>query len=48
MTDISILLNKEVILTPENEHEIILFKVNKGNIEFCKNIDPKNWKLKLR
>jgi len=40
MTDIAKILDKEVILTPENEHETILFKVNKGKIEFGKNITP--------
>lgn len=28
MSEVSILLEKEIILTPENEHEIVLFKVN--------------------
>ena len=32
MSDISILLNKEVILTPENEHETALFKVDKSGV----------------
>lgn len=36
MNDISKLLNKEVILTPENEPETILFKVNNDKIEFSK------------
>lgn len=39
MSDVSTLLDKEVLLTPENKHEFILFKVNKNNIEFSKNID---------
>lgn len=48
MTDISKLLDKEVILTPENEHETILFKVSNDKIEFSGNIDPTNWKLRTR
>lgn len=40
MSDLSILLDKEVILTPENEHETILFKINKDVIEFSNEIDP--------
>ena len=48
MVDLSTLLDKEIILTPENEHETILFKVYKNNIEFSKNIDPTQWKLKIR
>lgn len=38
MSDLSKLLNKEVILTPENEHETMLFKINKGTIEFGKDL----------
>jgi hypothetical protein len=34
MSDISILLDKEVILTPENEHETVLVKVIKNKIEY--------------
>jgi hypothetical protein len=34
MTDLSILLDKEVILTPENEYETILFKVNRSEVFF--------------
>lgn len=48
MTDLSILLEKEIILTPENDSETILFKVSYDKIEFSKNIDPINWKLKIR
>lgn len=33
MTDLSILLDKEVILTPENEQETILIKVGNKSIE---------------
>lgn len=36
MKDLSILLNKEVILTLENCHEITLIKVFKSNIELSK------------
>jgi len=32
MSDISALLGKEVILTPENEHETVLFKINRNRI----------------
>ena len=38
MTDISILLDKPVILTPENEQETILICVTKNEIEYL----PKN------
>jgi hypothetical protein len=48
MSDLSTLLDKEVILTPENEHETILFKVNKDIIEFSEGIDPTKWKLRTR
>lgn len=34
MTDISILLDKPVILTPENEQEMTLIRVTKTNIEY--------------
>ena len=48
MSDLSILLDKEVILTPENEHETILLKINKDVIEFSKEIDPTKWKIRTR
>jgi hypothetical protein len=48
MTDISILLDKEVILTPENEHETVLIKVNKDNVDFSHDIEPSKWKLRTR
>lgn len=48
MSDLSNLLDKEIILTPENEHETILFKVNKEKIEFSEDIDPTKWKIKTR
>ena len=48
MSDLSILLDKEVILTPENEHETILFKINKDVIEFSNEIDPTKWKIRTR
>ena len=48
MTDLSILLDKEVILTPENEHETVLFKVNKNVVAFSQDIDPSKWKLRTR
>jgi hypothetical protein len=48
MSDLSVLLDKEVILTPENEHETILFKVNKNNIEFNRDVNPREWKIRIR
>jgi len=48
MSDISTLLNMEVILTPENEHETVLFEIDKASIEFSANIDPTGWKVKIR
>jgi hypothetical protein len=36
MQGISWLLNKEVILTPENEQETVLIKVDKDNIHYQK------------
>lgn len=48
MADISKLLNKTVILTPENEQETILLKVDGHKIEFYKNIDSKDRELKIR
>lgn len=34
MINISNLINKQIILTPENQPEIILIKITKGSIEF--------------
>lgn len=48
MTDISILLDKEIILTPENEHETALLKVNKDDVVFSSDIDPNKWKVRTR
>lgn len=48
MTGLSNLLDKPVILTPENEQETILMIVSKSKVEYSNNIDPKKWKLKLR
>jgi hypothetical protein len=42
MTDLSNILNKAVILTPENGHEIVLIKVHKGRIYLMKGINPIN------
>ncbi len=39
MIELSILLDKEIILTPENKQEIILLKVNKENIEYSNDFD---------
>jgi hypothetical protein len=48
MTDLSILLDKQVILTPENDPETILIKVDRNKTEFAVNINPSLWKLKTR
>lgn len=48
MSDLSLLLDKPIILTPENDKEIVLMKVSKVGIEYSDNIDPKEWKIKLR
>ena len=48
MIDLSKLLDKAIILTPENDKEIVLMKVSKDNIEYSDNIDPSEWKIKLR
>jgi len=48
MSDLSLLLGKPTILTPENDKEIVLMKVSKGGIEYSDNIDPKEWKINLR
>ncbi len=34
MTDLSVLLDKEVILTPENENKIVLIRVYKDDIKY--------------
>lgn len=39
MTDLSNLLGKPVILTPENEQETILMKVSKSGVEYSNNIN---------
>jgi len=48
MSDLSRILDKEIVLTPESEHETVLFKVYKTDVEFSKNIDPSSWKLIIR
>lgn len=48
MTDLSILLDKAVILTPENCHEITLIKVLKSDVVFSHNIDPTQWKPRIK
>ena len=48
MTDLSQLLDKPIILTPENDKEIVLIKVSKHGIEFSENIKPSEWKIKPR
>jgi hypothetical protein len=48
MTDLSNLLGKPVILTPENDQEIILMKVSENKIKFSNNINPNEWEIRLR
>ncbi|MCC6413375.1 MAG: SUMF1/EgtB/PvdO family nonheme iron enzyme [Saprospiraceae bacterium] len=48
MSDISKLLNKEVILTPENEHETFLLKVSDDNIEYGANTNPASLSSNIR
>lgn len=48
MTDLSSILDKEVVLTPENEHETVLMKVTKNNVIYGQDIDPGKWKLRVR
>ena len=48
MTDLSLLLDKPIILTPENDKEIVLMKVSKDGIEYSDNINPSEWKIRLR
>lgn len=48
MSNLSTLLDKEIILTPENEHQTILFKVSGESIHFSENIDPAKWKIRAR
>jgi hypothetical protein len=48
MSDLSLLLDKPIILTPENDKEIVLIKVSKSGIEYAENIKPNEWKIKTR
>jgi len=48
MSDLSQLLDKPIILTPENDKEIVLMKISKDGVEYSNKIDPKEWKIKLR
>ena len=49
MIDISILLDKIVILTPENERETVLLKVNKNDVVFSNDFDPfRSWLINYR
>ena len=48
MTDLSCLLDKPVILTPENDQEIILMKISKTEVKYSDNIDPNEWKIRLK
>ncbi len=41
MIDLSQLLDKQIILTPENDKEIVLMKVSKDGIEYSDKIAPK-------
>lgn len=48
MSALSKLLGREIVLTLENEHESILFKINKNRIKFSEVITPhkkQNWEL---
>jgi hypothetical protein len=42
MSDLSIILDKEVILTPENQHEFILVKVYRDKVLLTNDIDLSN------
>jgi len=42
MTDLSIILDKQVMLTPENDHETILIKADKSKIELADDIAQVN------
>lgn len=48
MTRLSTELNKTVCLTPENCPEIVLIKVQGGNIEINLNSDPKDWSIRSK
>ena len=48
MKDLALLLDKTIILTPENDKEIVLMKVSKDGIEYSDNINPSEWKIRLR
>jgi len=47
MTDLSIILDKQVMLTPENDHETILIKATRVKLN-SDELDPSKWKLKIR
>jgi hypothetical protein len=48
MTDLSNLLGKPVILTPENDQGKILMEVWENKIKFSNNIHPNEWEIRLR
>jgi len=48
MTDLSTLLGKKVILTPENVHEMALMEVTKETVKYSTDINPSKWELRLR
>jgi hypothetical protein len=48
ISDLSKLLEKEVILTPENEHETVLLKASNDNIIYNTQIYPTKWAIRPR
>jgi hypothetical protein len=48
LTDLSKILSKQVILTPENEHETILLTVNGDQLAYSTNIDLSEWQVRTR
>ena len=48
ITDLSNLLNKEVILTPENEHETVLLKAQGNKVTYSTDINPSKWIVRPR
>ena len=48
MKELSKCLSRQVILTPENQHEIILLTVDNDNVSIEGNINPAAWPISLR
>lgn len=48
LTDLSRLFGKEVMLTPENEHETVLLKVSGDTINYSSEVDPSKWVVRPR